>query len=204
MRNKIVWLIIIFIAGLSFQSANSQGFEGKLIFGFNASQVDGDQTFGYNLVRPVVGLAGAMGLSKKTELQLEIFYSPKGAGAARNQPYINSRLHYIDIPLLINFKLTKKWVPQIGLSTNYLVYAEADFSGWEYHEITRYLRRYDFCIVGGLEFRPDINWGFNIRYGYSAVPYNIPDPGFLYNSGWFNNYITLSIRYSFIKPKKYL
>lgn len=204
MKPLFVLCFIFFCAVINTQHSQAQGFEGKAIAGFSASQVDGDQTWGYNLVRPLAGLGGGFYLGKRTEIQLEIIYNIKGAGAARNQPYINSRLTYVDMPVLLNYFWDKKRriVMQVGISVNYLLRARIDFTGWEYKDYTDKLSRLDYAFTAGAEYRFDDRWAINARYSYSFVPINFVDSNFLFTSAWFNNYIGFSIRYNFINPAK--
>src|SRR5665811_2045188 len=90
-------LFILFINVVS-----AQRFEGGLLAGFNASQVEGDTYKGYNKPGILAGLYVETDVAPAVFIAMEIKYSQKGA---RNKVTIKNpekyimRLGYIDVPV---------------------------------------------------------------------------------------------------------
>ena len=183
----------------------AQGVQGKFIIGINAAQVDGDAMFGFNRIGPVVGGAANVKITQKLSFQPELYYSMRGASSTIYQPFLSTILHYVDVPLIINYQLKKRWALQAGLSGCYLVNALIDPVGYGYIDVTNRLNKYDICFVVGAEFAISEEWAVNIRYNYSAIPFgkqSADNTALLNYSNWFNNYLNFTIRYLFIDRAK--
>lgn len=86
----------------------TQTFRGSLILGFNASQIDGDLTAGYNKLGLLAGVGGGFDFAKKWAFNVELLYNQKGSqnkfikGAP--ELFFNIKTDYIDMPVYISFK----------------------------------------------------------------------------------------------------
>ena len=200
------YLLILYVGLLSSYSFG-QGFQGKFIAGFNAAQIDGDREWGYNKFGFLGGGAACFPFSKKLGLQLEIVYSGKGAASASvNRAFLDTRLHYIDFPLILNIKIKPRITIQPGVNTGYFLSGRMDNTGFGYYlNLDNYIKRYDIALCLGGEFALDDRWAINARFNYSAI--SIEKPIFFSTNrnvfpygGWSNNFITFSLRYTFLNP----
>ena len=119
---------------LSAFAAQSQRFEGGILAGFNASQVDGDFTHGYH--KPGVLLGGYVqtDLSRVIYAGGEIKYSQKGSRknpdteTGDQEKYI-MRLGYMDVPVYLGFRTSRAISFLAGLSVVYLMHS----GEWDIH-----------------------------------------------------------------------
>lgn len=139
--------------------------------GVNASQIDGDQSFGYNKWGINVGLRGRAYLRDNWELQTGIQYSQQGSQSAflSRKPwnmYID--LHYILVPLEIHFK---DWLQEGGYHKFHF------FAGLQYGRLFRYqiqdgglglpengYRPHDFSWLAGTQYQLNRQLGIALRY----------------------------------------
>lgn len=92
----------------------SQRFSAGAVLGINASQIDGDDQFGYRQFGIVGGLQGIAQLSNRLDFKLELLYSQRGARAGANEKekadyFANVRLQYVETPFLLDYKLLENW-----------------------------------------------------------------------------------------------
>ncbi|MDX2195309.1 MAG: porin family protein [Cytophagales bacterium] len=190
-------ILLFFLLSINVCTVFAQGLDGKVILGLNVAQVDGDFIWGYNKPGINTGLAGTLKLAKKMKFQLEILYSIKGAGSTISQPFLKSSFDYIDFPLTIMYEAQKKWHLQFGMCINYLLSAKYDMSGFGYNDVKYVMHTFDFAYLAGIEYKLAEEWAINARWLYSAIPIN--NYNLLFTRGLYHNYLTFSIRYTFIK-----
>ncbi len=95
--------------------AQEQIFKAGIIFGMNASQLDGDRSAGYFKLGLVAGLNGVVLLSERIEINIEMLYSERGSRNTFNDD--NSTIpfkistNFIEIPVIFNFK---DWLDEDG------------------------------------------------------------------------------------------
>lgn len=105
--NKLPLLLFLLIL-TSFESAEAQRIMGAAIFGVNASQVDGDEVYGYKNFGLNTGLSAIVPFNDKWAVSIENVYSEKGAHQRRK--YLDSldgsydlKLNYLEVPVLLHF-----------------------------------------------------------------------------------------------------
>lgn len=150
----------------------SQGFKAMAIVGLNASQIDGDNLYGFKKL----GLSAGGRLSytnvKTVDYSIEMLYSQRGSSVN----YFNNReeekinLNYLELPVIISLR---DWFQEKdgyykvraegGLSYGYLFGAQA--TGFD----VTILRTHDisWLIGAGINFNKRI--GFSIRYTSSFM-----------------------------------
>jgi len=104
----------------------AQRFEGGLIGGFNASQVDGDLYKGYH--KPGVALGGYVqtNLTRTVYAGMELKLMQKGSRnidslAIEGQIKYIMRLNYVDLPVYLGIRTSEKISLVIGVSPGYLL-----------------------------------------------------------------------------------
>ena len=185
------FLTILLLTGwfsFSFQEGNAQQrFEGAVVFGFNASQIDGDFLAGYDKLGLTGGLKLGYGLQKPWYLSMEFLYSQRGSQSELlsdgSVPIRKINLQYIEVPVLIQYK---DW--WISAEEYYKVYAEAGLSyGYLFDASksegsftidTEDFRSHDVSYMLGVAYHLSPHWGFGFRYTRSITRlYENPDSG---------------------------
>lgn len=152
------------IVSLSLPSVYSQygRFGLSASVGINASQIDGDQSFGYNKWGINVGLRGRAYLKDAWELQTGIHYSQQGSQSVflSRKPYnMHIDLHYILVPLEIHYK---DWLQEDGSRKVHYI------TGLQYGRLFRYqIQDGGFGLPQSGYRAHDISWLVGAQYQFS-------------------------------------
>jgi hypothetical protein len=156
----------------------NQKFEAGLLAGLNTSQITGDNFSGYNQPGIIGGLWISRQINEKMKLVMEMEYLPKGS---RRNPKPNEldfafyrlRLHYIEVPIVFNYKAHKRFTLETGLSFGALVGVyEADENGpltGNFAPVEQF-KRSDISFNAGINWLIDDKWTFNVRSINSIFP----------------------------------
>lgn len=116
---------------LSITSLNAQMFKGEVFVGGSASQVDGDECYGYERVKGQIGAGVLWSVLDDDwlDLSLEILYNPKGALRHDTLKYNSGsffglydlKLNYVEVPLMVYFTDKHRYSFGIGFSYGRLV-----------------------------------------------------------------------------------
>lgn len=179
--------------------------------GFNGAQVIGDNMTGFNKPGLMAGLKVAFPFTEKLDASLALNYVQKGSRRTYDRNGIpqagpNSwhllRVHYVEIPILIHFKLPffqehvrgylglsgarqlgSYWEPQIGFEF------PAD-----------YIRDYDFSYHYGATYIINEKWDFSVTNSHSLRSFdNSVTSAVLYRwrRGMFHNVLNFEFAYKF-------
>jgi hypothetical protein len=136
-------LFAFLIAFLFTDSAFAQQrFRAGLLFGFNAAQLNGDDSAGYNKLGLHGGLRGTAMLRDKMDIVIEMLYSQRGSYEKFIQGDMKIDLRYIEVPFMLSYK---DWYQEEG--DYYKVQAVAGFSYARLLEATAYGSLHDAEIV---------------------------------------------------------
>jgi hypothetical protein len=184
---------------------SAQRFEGGLLAGFNASQVEGDTYKGYNKPGILAGAYVQTDLAPAIFAGMEIKYSQKGS---RNkikpkdpdpQKYI-MRLSYIDVPFFMGFRTNERGAIIGGVSAGYLL------SGKEFDAYGQFPPE-DRNAFNNLDLQPFLGFQFDmldrlkldLRFAYSVLPIRGQpgdnSPPYYWLNNQFNNVISLAMYY---------
>jgi len=105
-------LLVIALSLLVFEAlAQDEGiptrrFGATILAGFNASQIDGDNSAGFNKVGINAGIRSDIFLTSKMELNIGILFSQRGSRPDSKEfiDDFNYELSYIQVPVLISYK----------------------------------------------------------------------------------------------------
>lgn len=199
MKQFLLTFFIVFVCYASF----AQRFEGGLIGGFNAAQVDGDQYKGYH--KPGVALGGYVktDLSRTVFAAMELKLMQKGARnidslATNGQIKYIMRLNYIDLPVYLGIRTSERISLLVGLSSGYLI------SGKEFNDYGQLpvedrhpFNAFDLQTMIGFRFQFTKRLFVDVRGAYSMLP--IRDrPGdvlWYWRSNQFNNMLSTTVLY---------
>ena len=174
MKHFSVLIILLIFTGMA---AYSQAFEGGVLAGLNASQVDGDGYSGYKKPGIVVGGYVLTNLSPTVFSGMEIKFAQKGSRKNPNpktgdQTIYKMRLNYIDLPLYLGVHTSEKTSILAGLSAGYLI------SGADYDNYDKVIPPVgqptfnEFDIQGfiGVRFEMTDRLFIDLRGAYSLLP----------------------------------
>lgn len=174
---RLLFLIFLVILGVSIpQKIYSQLFKGYTATGFNLTQVDGDEVFGYKKFGLNLGVGVVMPVAKKWSISLENSFSQKGS--YQSPRFIDSAsgeyrliLHYVEVPLMIHFEDKETMTFGAGVSWGRLVNVKEYEHGTIVPGTTLKgpYNRTDWDIIGDIRFRIYKQLKFNFRYSYSLV-----------------------------------
>ena len=195
--------LLTFLFAITFTTAFSQRFEGGVIGGLNASQVDGDLYRGYK--KPGIALGGYVqtDLSRTVFAGMELKLMQKGSRnidslATNGQIKYIMRLNYIDLPVYLGFRTSERISVLVGVSPGYLI------SGTEYNDYGKFVKEdqkpfseLDLQALLGFRFRITRRLFVDLRGAYSVLPIR-EKPGnalWYWKSNQFNNLLSTTVLY---------
>lgn len=195
----LLWGLLLFIG----THAYSQRFEGGVIGGLNASQVDGDSYSGYH--KPGIAFGGYVqtDISRTIYAGMELKFMQKGSRnidslATNGQIKYIMRLNYVDLPVYLGIRTSDRISLLLGLSPCYLI------SGTEYNDYGKFVAEDQnpfnaFDLEGFLGFRFQFTKRLyvDLRGAYSLLPIReqTGDALWYWKSNQFNNLLSTTILY---------
>jgi hypothetical protein len=168
---------------------SAQRFEGSLIAGISAGQIDGDTQYGYKKPGFFGGVSVETQFSDVLGIKSELYYT--GKGAVKNidgYQEFKTTLHYIELPFLLTIKPLKQVQLDIGLAASYLISSKLINNGQVLGEDLYDMHKSEFSsMISAMYFFTE-KVGFNVRFNYSLLPVKN-------NPNWFNNCLFLGLVY---------
>lgn len=198
-------ITIILISGV-FASENSysqQRFKAGLTAGLSTSQVSGDDLGGFHKLGIIAGPSVTAQIKENFWLRMEMVYINKGSRktprADEGNVWYHLRLNYIEVPVLMRFKL-RKFYYEFGPSLGVLVKSvEENHLG-----ILPFNRPFNSTEIGfvasiGIDIRERMN--FSWRFGNSIIPIrkHVANATFRLNRGQYNTAFCLMLQYNLSK-----
>lgn len=172
-------LIRFFFILLTFNSLQAQSrFGGGIVAGFNASQLDGDNTAGFTKVGANVGLQATIqtGVSDRWLLTTGMQLSQRGSRSNPNESGTvwSATLNYLEVPItmsLRDWKTTDKSGHDFykvyftaGLSYGRLFSQNVSPNFTHPQAVVDVFQKNDFSFTGGVSYYINHHWGFNWRF----------------------------------------
>ncbi len=220
MKNTLfITIILICTANI----AHAQYFNAGFRLGANFCQIDGDDMIGYNLIGLVGGVFVAYHFNEKWDGQFEMLYSQKGSQRVTTDSTANNingdwdllRLDYIEVPVMVNYNLSKKVKLSGGLGGGLLV-GDYFISKGPYNNYTQ--KNADIVTKGelngtiGAQYFITPKLSVYGRFTYSLIGINKPNNAvngvtnatlyYLYDGGLANNVISFGLYYYMLKGGK--
>jgi len=184
---------------------NAQKFDGGIIIGPVASQVDGDDLGGYNKVGGMFGGWVSRDFQNNWSGQFEIKFVQKGSRKPQNLDIgdyteYHMKLNYIDFPLIANYTLHPDIKVRFGLIPAYMIsHKEEDAIGEFESDITRPFKQVNLAGFVGVNYRYKEKISFEIRQAMDVMPFR-PHPGGLYtwyDYGQYNRWLEFAVLFNF-------
>lgn len=195
--------VIIFLLIFACIAGFSQKFEGGVLGGLNASQVDGDTYSGYKKPGIVIGGYVQTNLSPTVFAVMELKFAQKGSRnidslAVNDQIKYVMRLNYAELPVYLGIRTSDRISILLGLSSGYLI------SGTEYNDYGKFVSQdqhafnaFDLEALLGFRFQLSKRIFVDLRGAYSLLPIRKQqgDPLWYWKSNQFNNLLSTTILY---------
>lgn len=173
-------LTILYILHLCIMHGYSQRIQGGLILGFNQSQVDGDEVYGFYKPGLNTGAIAIVPIGNNFFISLETIYSQRGAYkkypysfdstlTPAQLPYYNLRLNYLDVPIGVQYNDKDVLVVGVGFTYGQLVSG----SEIEHGKLVQWnskrgpYDKADYNVFVDTRFRLKWKIWFHFRYSYS-------------------------------------
>lgn len=109
MNRLFLLFLSFFVIQTSMSAQEEEGterrFHGGVVYGFNASQINGDGLAGYNKLGLYGGIVASANLTQKSYLSTGITFSQRGSSTAiSNQNSARIRLDFIEVPVIYHYK----------------------------------------------------------------------------------------------------
>lgn len=200
--NKL--FVILFVKLLIPVISVSQGFNGGLLAGMTATQVDGDGYGGYNRAGLIGGVWIDRNFSPEITIRTELKYIQKGSYRRFKDEtggtigFYSLRLNYIEMPLLIEYHFREDITPFAGLSFGFLWKAlEKNADGPYDNEFVDKFRKLEIAGNAGVTYNVNTSFSICVVYSYSAFPVRPHKEGITYHwdRGQFNNVLQFYLRF---------
>jgi hypothetical protein len=181
--------------------AFSQEFNGGIVGGLSASQVDGDTYSGFNKIGVLAGGWVSHGIFSNIAGQFELMYIGKGAYESNNKTsppvYHNLRLHFIDLPVLLDFYYRDNVVFNLGVAPEILVHHKLQDEYGLVEDVGQEYNKLSMSAVIGVGYTVFDKFIFNVRYNYSVFPIrpHASNQTWFLNRGMYNNCLTVAMFY---------
>jgi len=197
--------IVLLFLGYSLISS-PQNFNGGLLFGLSATQVDGDGHGGYNRAGLAAGVWVGRHILPEIAIRTELKFLQKGSykqfiddiGGVIG--FYSLRLNYIEMPYLLEYRFRENIIPFVGLSIGFLWKAnESTMEGPFPEEDVAQFRKVEMAGTAGVEYIINKHFSFCTSISYSAIPVR-PHRGnisYRLNRGQHNNVLQFYFRYHF-------
>lgn len=161
----------ILLLSLITLNISAQKFDAYATAGGVVSQIDGDRLGGYNKAGVKVGMGVERQITEKWDMCLEIGYIQNGKGTfneSSNASY-KTTLHYLQLPILLQYNAAEKWNLELGLAPAYLIsYKFYENGGETKAPYTPY--SFDVTTLLGANYILDQTWSINLRFAHSLLP----------------------------------
>ncbi|MDO9512727.1 MAG: outer membrane beta-barrel protein [Bacteroidales bacterium] len=187
MMKRFLFFLVLFLMIFSMQ-ISAQVIQGALIGGLNASQVDGDEIYGFDRYGGVIGAAAIIPFDRNWSVSLETLFSQKGSyqSAFYTAIYKDSitgvetiltgeydlRLNYVEVPLMVHYTDRERITVGTGFSYARMVGVTEKEHGNLINTTTTNSGTYnksDFLVHADIRFRLYENLKLNFRYSYSIL-----------------------------------
>ncbi|HPJ46999.1 MAG TPA: outer membrane beta-barrel protein [Tenuifilaceae bacterium] len=184
----------------------SQNFNGGLLAGMSATQVDGDTYAGYNRVGLIAGVWVSRSYTPLVTIRSELRFIQKGSyrrftdGAGGTTGFYSIRLNYAEMPFLVEYKYRENIIPYAGLSFGYLWKAVEKNADGPFPEDEQALfEKLEFAANAGVEYKLTEKFSFCATFSYSIFPIRRYKDNVTYrwDRGQLNNVLQFYVRYHY-------
>lgn len=199
---RVFALIIFALLINAKQSLKAQDFGFSIYAGLNASQISGDDLFGFYKIGAYGGIGTSMPIiDDNWRVEFGLLFSQKGSysGPSSNTGYrYLLNVNYIDIPIGIGRNVLNDFWIEAGPSINTMIgYRENTIQGPA--NDPREFSRFDISVFAGLEYEVNDRFSVLARFSNSVLPVRPHRSGAVryYNRGQYHTYISAAAKLHF-------
>lgn len=192
---KKVFLLTALFSNLSLFA---QKFEAGFVGGFSASQISGDGLAGFDKGGARLGTyISYPHKNKRIHFEVGMQYLQKGSkepSGERGISNYNMNLHYIEVPVTVNYSLKNGLLLETGIGAGILVnYTEENANGTLLGKSPNTLALDFLC---GIQYELFEQLKINVRYGNSITPIRKESvENSLENKDWYSSLVTFALMY---------
>ena len=166
-KSTILTIILFAISTYS----KAQEFNAVAYGGLVAAQLDGDTYNGYNKPGIIAGGYVNRKFNKNWAWQMGLRYSQKGSKYTNSKLgiYYKSQLHYLEMPLTVNYYYKKKVSIEFGIAANYLIKAMEDKGGFGLTEADPPFNKFEFASIAGVYYHFTDKLAVGGHFSYSLI-----------------------------------
>jgi len=175
--------ILTFLFLLVLNPVIGQRIRGAVIGGFNLTQVDGDEVYGFHKAGINLGASAIVPFGERWMVSLETIFNQKGSSQGKQYSTLDSngieytgeyklKLDYLEVPVLVHYNDRDRIIVGAGISYGRLVNVKEWEHGRKVETTTLNTGPYarnDLNILADVRFRVYKKLYFNFRYAYSLV-----------------------------------
>ena len=196
MKRSHILILLLSISGI----LQAQKFDGGILGGLSASQIDGDSYKGYSKVGIVGGAWVSRMLTYTVAGQMELRYVGKGSlktNKVNDPTYYKAALHYIDIPLMVQYIYNEQVIFEVGVGPEFLIAYQEQDAGGDLPSREPYFNTFTMSAIAGIGYRFLEVFTFSARFNYSIIPIRDHPSGqeYLLNKGQYSNVLTFTVAY---------
>jgi hypothetical protein len=178
----------------------AQHFDGGVLIGLTASQIDGDSYRGYNKVGLQIGGWIERMFTYTLAGQMELRYVQKGSLKTNKEDdptYYRAALHYIDIPIMAKYIYNETVTFELGIGPEILLSSKEEDGNGDLPEREPYFHTLTMSAVAGIGYTFFNALTFRARFNYSIIPIRDHPSGqtYLLNQGQYSNVLSFAVYY---------
>ncbi len=216
MIRKLLSILFVLTLMLTYHESNAQIIKGEAFLGGNLSQIDGDETAGFNKLGFYGGLGAIVPIYKKNNFTLEgcieVVFNQKGSH--QRQQYVDNGdgktgaydlyMNYAEVPVMIYF--TDKQVTSFGLGFSYgRLVGLREYEHGVKTNVTVTSGEYntnDYSILAEVKLRLYERLKLGVRYQYSLAKirtrdFTYLDDSYTWTRDQYNNLFTVRLIWVF-------
>ena len=200
MIRKLLLAIFFFTSIISGVQAQKRLFHGGLLGGLTMTQVQNDNSGGFNKVGLYFGGYILTEFNDMWLLEIGMNYAGKGSREVnrdKNDVYNKyvMRLGYIEFPVIVKFRL-HKFDFELGPSFGFLIHSKELDQYGEQQSPTEF-KKFELAGIIGVNYMFNEKLGLDLRSQTSILPIRTPNEGVYYTNGQaqYNIVISLAVRY---------
>jgi hypothetical protein len=206
MKTLFTKTVFVFFLVMAASSVYAQRFNGGIMIGGDASQVDGDTYDGYHKWGYLGGGYVSLQISPHSSFQMELEYIQKGSrrvdtNASGGNEYL-LRLHYIEVPFLYQYTFKKRFYFEAGPAADITIGSLEEINGIDAGAGAVPLRPVSFTGIFGFGAYLTKHLRLNLRSNYSLNSIRSKNDygGYrriLFEKGQYNNVLSFSLLWDF-------
>lgn len=192
-------LALLFSLVSAQQNEELNRFRAYPVFGFNMTQVDGDDLAGFNKLGVHAGVGVNFMFNSKFSTSVEILFNQKGSKSQANSDNASLKLilNYAEVPIQLNYHDKDRMIFGAGFSVGNLVSSKLAIDGVDDPGIDDALERWEFTYMATMTILIKGHAGLGFRYSASINSIGKSDVSNLKGNNMRNKVISIRGSYHF-------